>query len=189
MRSRALRLSAATLVGVLAVTGLATGCKKSRGGDSHGFGGGDHGGVSEGVTGGDIPTGMPTGIPTDLPSGVPTGMPSDVPPYTPSPSYSPPATYNPDAMSEVDASNCDYDESSGQLKYDVTITNTDTTRSFTYSISVSWTQGSGLVGYYSKTITVLPGSTRTFTAADTSTSYDKYKSSSCEVSTATKSPA
>ncbi|MCP9208661.1 hypothetical protein [Streptomyces cucumeris] len=192
MQRRSVRLLAVTLIGLMALTGCG---KKGRGSSSHG--GGGLGGFSSGGSGGDSPasdpSGLPSGVPTDLPSGISSGGSSYSPGYpTPSSSYSysPPATYNPDASTETSGSNCRYDQSTGQFKYDVKVTNTDPSRSFRYSVSVSWNEyvGDGLLGYDSTYVTVLPGQSETFTASDSYT-ITKRTEYQCQVSSASKSPA
>ncbi|MGO4752273.1 hypothetical protein AB4212_27315, partial [Streptomyces sp. 2MCAF27] len=82
-----------------------------------------------------------------------------------------------------------YDPSTRQLKYDVTITNADMTRGYSYSVAVSWNDPSGgLIGYRHKYITVLANSTKTVTMADT-TSYSKRTSITCQITAADKTPA
>ncbi|QKV93155.1 hypothetical protein HUT19_16485 [Streptomyces sp. NA02950] len=184
MQRRSVRLLAVTLIGLMALTGCG---KKGR---SHG--GGGFGGLGSGGSGGDSPASDPSG----LPSGVPTDLPSGVPSYTPgyptpssSYSYSAPSTYNPDATTETSGSNCRYDQSTGQFKYDVRVTNTDSSRSFRYSVSVSWNEygDDGLLGYDSQYVTVLPGQSETITATANYT-ITKRTQYTCQVSMASKSP-
>ncbi|MDT3400684.1 hypothetical protein RKE29_29475 [Streptomyces sp. B1866] len=189
MQNRYVRVAAAAAVGLLALTVL-TGCSKSKK-DGQGFGGGGFiGGAGNGESS-SLPSGFPTNLPSGFPS-LPTGLPSYTPGYgyTPAPdysySYSAPPTYNPDAISETSGTNCRYDQSTNQFKYDVTVTNTDSTRSFRYMVSVKWKEsGSSMIGYDSQTVTVLPGSTQHFTA----TSYysvTRRISYTCQVDSATK---
>ncbi|MEU1805103.1 hypothetical protein [Streptomyces sp. NPDC019937] len=189
MQRRSLRLPAVALVGLLALTGSLTGCGKKK---SHGLGGGNDGFVSGG-TGGDEPASGPSGLSSDIPTDLSSG-PSDLPSYgAPTPSdpysYSAPPTYNPDATSETSGTNCRYDQSTSQFKYDVTVTNTDTTRSFRYSISTKWNDyaDEGLLGYDSQDVTVLPGQSETFTAAASYT-ITKRTQYTCQISLASKSP-
>ncbi|MEU8822255.1 hypothetical protein [Streptomyces sp. NPDC048636] len=187
MQRRSVRLLAVGLIGLMALTGCG---KKGR---SHG--GGGFGGIGSGGSGGDSPasdpSGLPSGVPTDLPSGMPSGVPSYTPGY-PSPSssysYSAPPTYNPDATTETSGSNCRYDQSTGQFKYDVRVTNTDTSRSFRYSVSVKWNEyaGDALLGYDSEYVTVLPGQSETVTATASYT-ITKRMQYTCQISTASKS--
>ncbi|MBL1099412.1 hypothetical protein [Streptomyces coffeae] len=181
MHRRSVRLLAVTLIGLMALTGCG---KKGR---SHG---GGLGGLGSGGSGGDSPASDPSG----LPSGVPTDLPSGAPSYTPgyptpssSYSYSAPPTYNPDATNETSGTNCRYDQSTGQFKYDVKVTNTDSSRSFRYSISVKWNDyaDDGLLGYDSQDVTVLPGQSETFTATAgyTITKRTQY---TCQISLASK---
>ncbi|WP_319696938.1 hypothetical protein [Streptomyces sp. ME19-01-6] len=176
-----MRFVAVAAVGLLALTGCG---KKDKGSSGLGGGGFVSGGGSGGVSSG--ASGVPTDLPTDLPSGVPSSAPS----YgTPSDSPSTPSTYDPEGLDEVDGSNCNFTLSAGQLTYDVTITNADTTRGYRYSIAVSWNDPSGgLIGYRHKYFTVLANSTRTVTMADT-TSYTKRTSITCQITAADKTPA
>ncbi|MEU0843003.1 hypothetical protein ABZ370_26465 [Streptomyces sp. NPDC005962] len=185
MQRRSLRLLAVALVGLLALTG----CGKKK---SHGLGGGDNGFVSGG-TGGDEPASGPSGLSSDIPTDLPSG-PSDLPSYgapTPSDPYSysssAPPTYNPDATSETSGTNCSYDQSTSQFKYDITVTNTDATRSFRYSVSVKWNDyaDQGLLGYDSQDVTVLPGQSETFTAAASYTITQRTQYT-CQISLASK---
>ncbi|MGR3931564.1 hypothetical protein [Streptomyces sp. BRA346] len=191
MQRRSLRLFAVTLVGVLALTGSLTGCGKKK---SHGLGGSDSGFVSGGTGGGDEPASGPSGLSSDIPTDLPSGA-SDLPSYgSPSTSdpysSSAPSTYNPDATSETSGTSCRYDQSTSQFKYDVTVTNTDATRSFRYSVSVSWNEygNDGLLGYDSQDVTVLPGQSETFTAAASYT-ITKRTQYTCQISLASKTPA
>ncbi|QLH23550.1 hypothetical protein [Streptomyces sp. Rer75] len=191
MQRRSLRLFAVTLVGVLALTGSLTGCGKKK---SSGLGGSDSGFVSGGTGGGDEPASGPSGLSSDIPTDLPSGA-SDLPSYgspTTSDPYSSsaPSTYNPDATSETSGTNCRYDQSTSQFKYDVTVTNTDATRSFRYSVSTKWNEygSDGLLGYDSQDVTVLPGQSETFTAAASYT-ITKRTQYTCQISLASKTPA
>ncbi|MFD7504052.1 hypothetical protein [Streptomyces sp. NPDC059850] len=188
MQSRSSRLLAVSLVGLLALTGSLTGCGKKK---SSGLGGGDNGFVSGGTSGGNEPASDPSGVSTDIPTDLPSG-PSDLPSYgapTPSDSYtySAPPTYNPDATSETSGTNCRYDQSTSQFKYDITVTNTDTTRSFRYSVSTKWNEygSDGLLGYDSQDVTVLPGQSETFTATASYT-ITKRTQYTCQISLSSK---
>ncbi|MET7932646.1 hypothetical protein [Streptomyces sp. NPDC005322] len=188
MQRRSIRMLAVAMVGLIALTG----CGKKGRGHSSGLGGfasGGSGGDSPASAPSGLPTDLPTGLPTDLPSGLPSGIPSYTPGNpTPASSYSAPPTYDPDATSDTDGSNCDYDESTGRLMYDVTATNPDTTQSFEYSISVKWNDSSGgLLGVDSQYVTVLPSSSRTVTL-DTSYTLTQYTSFTCQITTTSKSP-
>ena len=190
MQRRSLRPLAVSLVGVLALTGALTGCGKKK---SPGLGGGDSGFVSGGTGGDDEPASGPSGLSSDIPTDLPSG-PSDLPSYgSPTPSdpysYSAPPTYNPDATSETSGTNCRYDQSTSQFKYDITVTNTDTTRSFRYSVSVKWNEygSDGLLGYDSQDVTVLPGQNETFTATASYT-ITKRTQYTCQISLSSKSP-
>ncbi|MFI0778008.1 hypothetical protein [Streptomyces sp. NPDC021212] len=190
MQRRSSRLLAVSLVGVIALTGSLTACGKKK---SHGLGGGDSGFVSGGTGGGDEPASGPSGLSSDIPTDLPSG-PSDLPSYgsptTSDPySYSAPPTYNPDATSETSGTNCRYDQSTSQFKYDVTVTNTDATRSFRYSVSTKWNDyaDDGLLGYDSQDVTVLPGQSETFTATASYT-ITKRTQYTCQISLSSKSP-
>lgn len=195
MQRRHQRMLAAAVIGVLAVTGL-SGC----GGKKRGGGGfGDDGGVSAGI-GADAPSGIPTDLelPSAMPSGLPTDLPSGYPSSSPTYSYEPPTptyttsappTYNPNAVSETTTSNCAYGESDGMLKYNITVSNTDSTRSFRYTLNVKWTKkdDGSYMGSDTQYVTVLPGSSQTVTA----TAYHRlntYTYFTCSLTTATKSP-
>ncbi|MFH8366136.1 hypothetical protein [Streptomyces sp. NPDC018031] len=199
MQRRHQRVLAAAVIGMLAVTGL-TGCGGKKRGGGGGFGGGD-GGFSAGA-GADSPTDLPSGIPTDLPTDLPSGLPTDLPSgyptstpgyddYDPTPSYttSAPPTYNPDATAEATTSNCAYGESDGMLKYDVTVSNTDSTRSFRYTLNVEWTKkdDGSYMGSDTQYVTVLPGSSQTITAKAIHR-LDTYTYFTCTLKSATKSP-
>lgn len=180
MQRRSIRMLAVAMVGLMALTGCG---KKGR---SHSSG---LGGFTSGGSGGDLPASAPSGLPTDLASGLPSDT---LPSYTPenpvpSYSYSAPPTYNPDATSETSGTNCRYDQSTSQFKYDVTVTNTDSTQSFRYAVSVKWNDyaDDGLLGYDSQYVTVLPGQSQTFTATASYT-ITKRTQYTCQVSLATK---
>ncbi|TVL93726.1 hypothetical protein [Streptomyces sp. SAJ15] len=183
------------MVAAVAVVFVAlTGARRSGGGgcDDDNDGGSSSGGFTSGGVssgGGDSTGGDSTGGDSSSSTGL-TGGPSDIPSLDPTPSYtySAPPTYNPDATSETSATNCDYNQSSGKLVYDVKVTNTDPSRSFRYSISVKWTDDAtgGLLGYDSQSLTVLPNSNQSFTAESPYT-FSKRTYFTCQISLATKS--
>ncbi|MGY0062320.1 hypothetical protein ACWY4P_38270 [Streptomyces sp. LZ34] len=182
MHRRSIRFVAVAAVGLLALTGCG---KKDKGSSGLGGGGFVSGGGSGGASSG--ASGVPTDLPTDLPSGVPSYPTPTSTPSSSSPSV--PSTYDPEGLDETDGSNCNFDPSTRQLKYDVTITNADTTRGYSYSIAVNWNDPSGgLIGYRHKYITVLANSTKTVTMEDT-TSYTQRTSITCQISAADKTPA
>ncbi|MBH5335303.1 hypothetical protein IHE55_11065 [Streptomyces pactum] len=194
MQRRHQRICAAAVIGLLAVTGL-TGCGgKKRGGGFPGADGGSAAGGADAPAGLpsdlDLPSALPSGLPTDLPSGYPSTTPTDG--YTPpAPTYttSAPPTYNPDATAETTTSNCSYGENDGMLRYSITVANTDSTRSFRYTLSVKWTKKSdgSYMGTDTQYVTVLPGSSQTVTAS----AYhrlDTYTYFTCSLTSATKMP-
>ncbi|MGO4425663.1 hypothetical protein AB4Z54_44965, partial [Streptomyces sp. MCAF7] len=93
--------------------------------------------------------------------------PSDLPSYTPSPSYSysPSPTYNSDGRYDVSASDCDYDESTHEFQYTLSVRNPET-QSMRYSISVKWADSStsSQLGIDYQSVYVSAGSSQTVTA-------------------------
>jgi hypothetical protein len=61
----------------------------------------------------------------------------------PSSTYSAPPTYDPDATGEVVGTNCRYDDTSHQIKYDLSISNASPDQAFKYSVRVSFKGGDG----------------------------------------------
>ncbi|KUJ70056.1 hypothetical protein ACZ90_06765 [Streptomyces albus subsp. albus] len=187
-----MRLLAAVFVGTLAVTGV-SGCGKKKG---HSLGGGLTSGGTGGEHGIEVPSGMPSGLPSGIPSDVPTGYPTDgyttyspAPTYTTeSPTYSPTPVYDESAFTETTTGTCDYDESSGMLTYDITVSNTDPSRSFRYTLKVEWTKKSdgAHMGSDTRYVTVLPNSSKTVTATAVHR-LNTYTYFQCQLTSATKS--
>ncbi|MBO8203344.1 hypothetical protein ACH4RA_31440 [Streptomyces smyrnaeus] len=112
------------------------------------------------------------------------------------PTPSSPPTYNPSAIGEVDGERCRYSRSLGRISYDVEIQNSSNDQAFRYNFTVSFKIGSSpsssiatrTIGSRFKTVTVSPGGSRSVTV-DVSHSTNQRLVYSCQVTTASKSPA
>ncbi|MGK5630844.1 hypothetical protein [Streptomyces sp. URMC 123] len=107
------------------------------------------------------------------------------------PAPSRPSTYDPNALGEVRGANCRYDQGERKLKYDLTVTNSSSNQSFSYSITTKWTEGGSgtgrLMGSDFKSVTVAPGQSQTVTADSFYTnSSGKSVYYTCKVDRATK---
>lgn len=87
------------------------------------------------------------------------------PEYSPSPTM---ATYDPDGRSDVHGSGCDFSNSLHEFTYRVSVTNTSLSDTFSYDMEVDWMKARPAdgtsYGRHTRSITVAPGATETYTA-------------------------
>jgi hypothetical protein len=104
--------------------------------------------------------------------------------------YSMPPTYSPDATGEVVGTNCRYDESAQQFKFDLSIQNASADHTFKYSITITFSGGDNPFsddnfGSQFEDVTVGPGRDRTLVVSQ-GYSMTKRTYYGCTVKTATK---
>ncbi|GAA3190596.1 MULTISPECIES: hypothetical protein [Streptomyces] len=87
------------------------------------------------------------------------------PEYSPSPTM---ATYDPDGRSDVHGSGCDFSNSLHEFTYRVSVTNTSLSDTFSYDMEIDWMKARPAdgtsYGRHTRSITVAPGATETYTA-------------------------
>ncbi|MEU3712814.1 hypothetical protein [Streptomyces catenulae] len=87
------------------------------------------------------------------------------PEYSPSPTM---ATYDPDGRSDVRGSGCDFSNSLHEFTYRVSVTNTSLSDTFSYDMEIDWMKARPAdgtsYGRHTRSITVAPGATETYTA-------------------------
>lgn len=106
-----------------------------------------------------------------------------------------PETYNPNAMGEVVGNQCQYDESTYTINYQLSIQNVSTTQAFRYQIMINYSGGDtefadDPFGSKALTVTVAPGGERKMTVAHSwQLSKTKKQWYRCQITSATKVPA
>ncbi|MGW1840595.1 hypothetical protein [Streptomyces sp. NPDC002067] len=117
--------------------------------------------------------------------------PSDAysPSYSPSPTME---TYDPDGRSDVRGSGCDFSNSLHEFTYRISVTNTSLSDTFSYDMEIDWMKARPAdgtsYGRHTRSITVAPGATETYTARYTvnGSSFARFWFT-CEVTRAQKS--